>query len=79
MRLADPRSLGVAYGLWALCLVGVAGIHRFYAGRMITGLIWLVTWGLFGIGLLIDLFILPDVVDRANRELRVRREFAESW
>ena len=63
------RSVGLAYGLWALCLVGVAGIHRFYAGKYITGTIWLLTWGLVGIGLFIDLFLIPGMIERKNREL----------
>jgi TM2 domain-containing membrane protein YozV len=63
------RSVGLAYGLWALCLVGVAGIHRFYAGKYITGTIWLFTWGLFGIGLFVDLFLIPGMIERKNREL----------
>ena len=63
------RSVGAAYGLWALCLVGVAGIHRFYAGKPITGIIWLLTWGVFGIGSLIDLFLIGGMIDRKNREL----------
>lgn len=63
------RSAGVAYGLWALCLVGVAGVHRLYSGKYITGLIWLLTWGLVGIGSFIDLFLIPGMVDRANRRL----------
>lgn len=64
----DPsHSLGVGYGLWALCLVGAAGIHRFYAGRPLTGLLWLLTWGLLGIGSLVDLFRMPSLIDRAPR------------
>lgn len=63
------RSVGLAYGLWALCLVGVAGIHRFYVGKYVTGTIWLLTWGLLGIGLFIDLFLLSGMVERKNREL----------
>ncbi len=63
------RSVGVAYGLWALCIVGVAGIHRFYAGKPITGIIWFFTWGLLGIGLLIDLFLIPGMIERYNRRL----------
>ncbi len=63
------RSVGLAYGLWALCLVGVAGIHRFYAGKYITGTIWLFTWGLVGIGLFIDLFLIPGMIEQKNREL----------
>lgn len=71
-RAAPLRSLGVSYGLWALCIVGAAGIHRFYLGRWITGIIWLCTWGLFGLGLLIDLIIMPGIVDRANYDLARR-------
>jgi TM2 domain-containing membrane protein YozV len=63
------RSVGLAYGLWALCLVGVAGIHRFYVGKYVTGTIWLLTWGLLGIGLFIDLFLMSGMVERKNREL----------
>lgn len=56
-------SRGTAYLLWALCLFGVSGIHRFYLGRIGTGIIWLCTWGLFGIGNIIDLFTIPTMID----------------
>ena len=56
-------SRGAAYLLWALCLFGVSGIHRFYLGRIGTGILWLCTWGLFGIGNIIDLFTIPRLVD----------------
>lgn len=61
------RSVGVAYGLWALCLLGIAGIHRFYAGKYITGIIWFLTWGILGIGLVIDLFLMSSMIEDANR------------
>lgn len=60
------RSVGAAYGLWALCIVGVAGVHRFYLGKWVSGLIWLLTWGLLGIGSLVDLILIPGMVERRN-------------
>ena len=53
--------------LWLRCLVGFCGIHRFYNGRIVTGLIWLSTGGLFLIGQIIDLFLIPGMVEDANR------------
>jgi len=63
------RSVGWSYALWALCLVAVAGVHRFYLGKYITGTIWFFTWGVFGIGSFIDLFLIPGMVEQKNRQL----------
>lgn len=41
-----------------LCMfLGVYGIHRFYVGKVGTGLLWLFTLGLFGFGWFIDLLV----------------------
>ena len=62
------KRSGVAYLLWFLCLIGFCGIHRFYAGRWVTGILWLLTAGLLLLGQVVDLFLIPGMIDRANRE-----------
>ena len=55
---------------WKLVLViacffgGYFGLHRFMQGKIITGLLWMFTGGLFGIGYILDLFRL--VIDFAR-------------
>ena len=60
------NSKGVSYLLWLSILVGLGGMHRFYNGKMISGFLWLITGGLFGIGQLVDLFLISDMVDAHN-------------
>jgi TM2 domain-containing membrane protein YozV len=52
-----------------LTFLGIFGIHRFYLGKWISGLIWLFTGGLFLIGLLYDLWTLNTQVDEVNQGL----------
>lgn len=54
----SPRSRTVALLLTVVGpLFGLAGLQRLYAGRIGTGILWLLTWGVLGIGQLIDLFV----------------------
>ena len=57
----DTHAKTIGYILW---LFGFTGAHRFYYGRPVTGTIWFFTFGLLGIGWLIDLFLIPSM-DRA--------------
>jgi len=49
-----------------LTFLGVFGIHRMYMGKWITGIIYLLTGGLFGFGLLYDLWTLNGQVSESN-------------
>ena len=64
---------GTSYLLWLGWLFGISGLHRFYNGKPITGALWFCTWGLFGIGQFIDLFLIPDMVESHNAKSKNRR------
>jgi len=53
----------IGYLLW---LFGFTGAHRFYYGRPISGTIYFFTLGLFFIGWLIDLFLIPGMDRKAD-------------
>lgn len=63
------KSKFVAYVLWFF--LGVFGVHRFYTGNIGTGLLWLFTMGLFGLGWILDLFLTSGLVDTANLKWRL--------
>jgi hypothetical protein len=51
---------GCSKGIAFICCLffGWLGIHRFYAGKIGTGLLYFITLGFLGIGVLIDLFVI---------------------
>lgn len=59
----DTHSLFFAYVLW---IFGFTGSHRFYLGKPISGTIWFFTFGVLGIGWLVDLFLIPAMTKRAD-------------
>lgn len=78
-HLNPPRDPGIAYLLWLTCFVGVFGVHRFYAGKWFTGIIWLFTFGLLGIGQLIDLLLIPTMTGQTNRKLANQGRLAVAY
>jgi len=72
-----PKSIGVAYVLWFF--LGALGVHHFYLGRTGWGVAYLLCTVLLGwigiglivvgIGLLIDLFLIPSHTRAANQRL----------
>lgn len=57
------RSVLAGYLLWGAGFVGLCGLHRFYTGRIWTGLLWFFTGGLFFVGQIVDAFLLPGHCD----------------
>jgi TM2 domain-containing membrane protein YozV len=63
---SGPYSYNVGWIL--LTFLGVFGIHRFYMGKWISGIIYLLTGGLFLIGYIYDYWTLNDQLTTLNRE-----------
>ncbi len=63
----DTHSVAIGYILW---IFGFLGAHRFYYGKPITGTIWFFTFGLLGIGWLIDLFLIPGMDRSADAKYK---------
>jgi TM2 domain-containing membrane protein YozV len=62
-NMNDTHLKSVGYILW---LFGFTGSHRFYFGRPISGTIYFFTFGLLGIGWIIDLFLIPSLDRQAD-------------
>jgi len=59
-------NLSIAYFLWFISGFGALGFHRFYLGKIGTGILWLLSGGLGGVGCIYDLVTLPRQVREAN-------------
>ncbi len=69
--VSDKSRLAAALLCW---FVGIFGVHRFYVGKVGTGILMLVTLGAFGIWALIDLIVIlvgvvPGQVGQGPAEL----------
>lgn len=66
MELERPtHSLMIGYIAW---LFGFIGAHRFYYGKPVSGTIYFCTLGIFLIGWIVDLFLIPSM----DREAEIR-------
>ena len=72
-RNAERRFLSgeKSYTVSWVCLVflGIFGVHRFYLGKIGTGVLYLLTVGLFGIGIIYDFWTMNEQVSSKNLEL----------
>ena len=73
----DTHSLLIGYILW---IFGIMGAHRFYYGKPISGTVWLFTGGLFLIGWVVDLFLMPSLERSAERRYDTGRiDYSVAW
>jgi len=61
---AGPVDYNVSWIL--LTFLGPFGVHRMYMGKWITGILWFLTLGLAGLGVLYDFWTLNDQVSLVN-------------
>ncbi|MFC6671633.1 NINE protein [Marinobacterium aestuariivivens] len=61
-----PTDYTIAWIL--LTFLGFFGVHRFYMGKWLSGLLYLLTGGLFLIGVIYDYWTLNDQVSELNGE-----------
>lgn len=59
----ETHSVEIGYILW---IFGFLGAHRFYYGRQISGTIYFLTLGIFFIGWIVDLFLIPSLNRQAD-------------
>jgi len=75
--MRDTHSKTIGYILWVF---GFMGAHRFYYGRPITGTIYFFTLGLFFIGWIIDLFLIPMMDTAADFQYTAgEKDYNVSW
>jgi TM2 domain-containing membrane protein YozV len=60
-----PINYNVAWIL--LTFLGVFGIHRFYMGKWLSGLVYLLTGGVLLLGVLYDFWTLNSQISEENR------------
>ena len=59
----NTHSMLMGYLLW---IFGFMGAHRFYYGKQVSGTIWFFTLGLFFVGRIVDLFLIPSMDKQAD-------------
>jgi TM2 domain-containing membrane protein YozV len=70
-REAETRfqvgKLNYSVGWILLVFLGLFGVHRMYMDKWLTGILYIFTFGLFGVGWLYDLWTLNSQIDTINR------------
>ena len=73
----ESHSTPIGYLFW---IIGFTGAHRFYFGKPVSGAIWFFTFGLLGIGWIVDLFLIPSMNREASQTYYPGdTDYAVSW
>lgn len=70
-QLGPPSNANRTTALLLALFVGWLGGHRFYVNRPLSGVVWLITLGFLGIGVLYDLVLIATGEFRDSEERRV--------
>lgn len=70
LNLYVMKSKLVAFLLWFF--LGSLSMHRFYLGKVGSGILYLLTGQLLGIGWIVDLFLLSGMVDNYNNKKEIQ-------
>ena len=68
----EPGSVDYDIAWILLTFLGVFGIHRFYQGKWISGILYLLTAGFFTVGIIYDFWNLNEQISLVNTERRNR-------
>lgn len=77
LQLQNTPRLKITYFLWGVSLIAgsiahpLRGLHRFYNGKFVTGLLWMLP--LVGeVGLILDLFLIPRMVEEYESKTKAK-------
>ena len=74
---SSSHSVLMGYILW---IFGFTGSDRFYYGKPISGTIYFFTFGLLGIGWILDLFLIPSIAREADlRFVQGKIDYNVAW
>lgn len=72
-EISDKGRLAALVLCW---FAGWLGVHRFYAGKIVTGILWMCSLGLLGIGVFVD-FIMIAMGKFKDSQGRVIRKWLD--
>ena len=75
--IQEEKFTSIAYLLWGLGFVGICGLHRMYLGQYGLGTAMLFTFGLCGVGQVIEVATIPQATQDANARNGYQKDSVE--